>query len=455
MLRLIVIILLGLPLMACASNTRTNLKIHQINSLASVQNDTGEFSGLEALANPVEGQAKQRVNLLYLHGIGWTEDRNAEQLGSDFLGGIAKAYNLDAEDGMVLTLCGEAPVTELDKSKKHIFINRDEPRFFQSALPGSQLKLDRLVCMDKQTLNIDDSLEFVLYRVFWDNIFWDDIQFAHVGQDDNRGTSTDFASMRRKHNRTLKDELVNYGFSDAVMYLGPAGQEIRQAIRGAMCSAALDASGFEFDRQGEVISFRAACDRASFSLTDVSKFGFVTESLGSKIMFDVMREALTDDVQTVHDDMIRGSETFMLANQLALLSISNLSDEPQKPAKGLSDDNRPRIVAMSEINDLLSYEIVPFYEQLWKRTIRPENDSLQEFTDYKRRQLIRRLGFDIVDVRLEFADKIIPFVNSFVDPDQAHTGHSGEPGVVLFMLCGAKSGEINREDCRAADREKR
>jgi len=55
--------------------------------------------------------------------------------------------------------------------------------------------------MDKQTLEIDDNLEFVLYRVFWDNIFWDEVQFAHVGQDDNRGSSKDVAGLRRKYNR--------------------------------------------------------------------------------------------------------------------------------------------------------------------------------------------------------------------------------------------------------------
>jgi len=35
------------------------------------------------------------------------------------------------------------------------------------------------------------------------------------------------------------------------MYLGPAGEDIRFAIQGAMCSAALDAAGFSFEQQSE------------------------------------------------------------------------------------------------------------------------------------------------------------------------------------------------------------
>jgi len=154
-------------------------------------------------------------------------------------------------------------------------------------------------------LTIIDNLEFVLYRVFWDNIFWDNVQFAHVGQDDNRGSSKDIAGLRRKYNRVLKDDLVNYGFSDAVMYLGPAGGEIRNAIRGAMCSAALDAAGQSFASQGDRVSYNAICRKASHQVLNTNQFAFVTESLGSKITFDVMQEALSDGRETIHDEMIR------------------------------------------------------------------------------------------------------------------------------------------------------
>jgi len=409
----------------CASSSKVPLKVHHINSLASEDNNDGSFKGLEYLADPIPGKLKNRVNIVYLHGIGWTEDRTKGQLADDFLGGIANAYNLEASDGLITTLCGESPYDPNSPPTPHIYIKADGETTFDTALPGSKLKLDELVCMDKQVLEIDENLEFVLYRVFWDNIFWDNIQFAHVGQDDNRGSSQDIAGLRRKHNRVLKDDLVNYGFSDAVMYLGPAGAEIRKAIRGAMCSAALDAAGHNFETQGTRVSYNGICDKASYTDIKTNQFAFVTESLGSKIVFDVMQESLSDGRETIHDDMIRGSETYMLANQLALLSLSDLNQR------------RPKVV--------------PFYEQLWQRTIRPEQDNLEFLDRYKREKIVEDIGIEMIDMRLEFADKIIPLVNGFVDPKDAHSGHAGEPELMLYLLCGAVSGQLNDKECLATE----
>ena len=453
--RIIGIFITVLFLVGCASIGETPLKVHHINSLASTQTNDGSFQGLEYLADPIPGKLKNRVNILYLHGIGWTEDRTKEQLAGDFLGGIAKAYNLDEGDGLKTTLCGEAPYEAGTAPTPHIYIKPDSPRLFETALPGSKLKLDELACMDKQTLAIDDNLEFVIYRVFWDNIFWDNIQYPHVGHDDNRGSSKEFASLRRKYNRQLKDDLVNYGFSDAVMYLGPAGEDIRNAIRGAMCSAALDASGYNFARQGNTVSHTAICNTASYTQVKTNQFAFVTESLGSKIAFDVMQEALSDGKESILDDMITGSETFMLANQLALLSLTNLTQGNKRPIAKLSDADRPTLIAMSELNDFLSYELVPFYEQLWKRSIRPEQNNLEPMSNKVRKKIVESIGFDMIDMRLEFAGKLFPIISGFVDPKQAHSSHASQPELILYMLCGARNGALNDKECLATELQKK
>ena len=448
----LMIIIVAMLLSGCASNTKTGLKVHHINSLASSSQNDGSFKGLEYLADPVPGKLKNRVNIMYLHGIGWTEDRNNGQLAEDFLSGIAKAYDLDATDGIITTLCGEAPYDPLAPATPHIFIKADQERYFETALPGSKLKLDDLVCMDKQTLAIDDNLEFVLYRVFWDNIFWDNLQFAHVGQDDDRGSSKDIARLRRKYNRVLKDDLINYGISDAVMYLGPAGEEIRNAIKGAMCSAALDASGISFHEQGAAVKHTDICYQARYANNiKINQFAFVAESLGSKITLDVMQEALSDGRETVHDEMIYGSETYMLANQVPLLSLSDLSVGQGKAIARIADEDRPKIIAMSELNDFLSYELVPFYEQLWKRSIRPEANNLHALTDITREKIIKDIGFEMIDMRLEFADKVVPLVKGFVDPNDAHKGHAGEPELMLYMLCGAENAQLNGKECLASE----
>ena len=72
----LMLIIVAMLISGCASNTKTGLKVHHINSLASSSQNDGSFKGLEYLADPVPGKLKNRVNIMYLHGIGWTEDRN-------------------------------------------------------------------------------------------------------------------------------------------------------------------------------------------------------------------------------------------------------------------------------------------------------------------------------------------------------------------------------------------
>ncbi len=441
-------------LSACATSGVVPLKVHEISSLASLEKNTGSFQGLEFLADPIPGRLKNRVNVFYLHGIGWTENPDDDALAGDFLGGIAQAYGRTVEGQIVKSTCGD---TKKDQNKaaaqtQHIFITTPEPKYYDSALPGSKLKLDELVCMDKQVLDIDETLEFVVYRIFWDDIFWNKLQFPHVGQDDAQGSSRPFAKLRRKYNRRLKDELVNYGFSDAVMYLGPAGAEIRNAVRGAMCSAALDAAGFSFQQQSHAVNYEQACRLASNTSIQTNQFAFIAESLGSKITFDVLREALTDNQDTIHDEMIKGSEIYMLANQLALLSLSDLSETGTAIAPPAPPSLRPKIIAMSELNDFLTYEIIPFMEQLWKRSARTGQKA--HFNDLAvREQISRDLGFNIVDMRMEFADKLIPILKGFVDPLQAHGGHEREPELMLYILCGAETGNRRSDKCLALDKQ--
>ncbi len=450
-MRLILTFVLAIILLGCSSNPN-KLKIMQINGLSADLNNDGSFKGLEFLANSVDGEALNRVNIFYVHGIGWTEDPENDPLAERFLEGIAQAYDLEIQGNVLASQCG---VTASEDKPKRTGNSLDittgpEPIIYQTVIPGVELILDKLVCMDRQTLKVTDNLEYVVYRVFWDEIFWDRLQDPHVGQDDHIGPFRGLAELRRKYNRRLKDEMVNYGFSDAVMYLGPAGQEIRNAVKGAMCAARLDAAGYPLAQQGPEISALKACQNATnASSITANQFAFVSESLGSKITFDVMREALTDGKSTILDDMIAGTEIYMLANQIALLSLSDLSKEPAKFAQNNPEKTRPRVVAFSEINDFLSYEVNPFFQNLWNRQYISGDGPVPAFDYHAREELSKNLGFDFVDIRLEFADPIISVIKNFVDPLQAHSKHVAEPELVLLMLCGANNGDFNQENCLA------
>ena len=475
MIRYVLTALLALGLTACASASRkTDLKVLGINALSSGNKASAQFKGLEFLADPLPGQLKNRVNIFYVHGIGWTENPEGDALATDFIAGIADAYGLTDYKQTVTSQCGSGGHSSQSgkagarsakaKSDNHMFITTPAETYFQTALAGSRLKMDRLVCMDKHTLLIDDLLEFSIYRVFWDDLFWSSLQYPHVGQDDDAGASKEIASLRRKYNRKFKDELVNFGFSDAVMYLGPAGTELRRAVQGAMCSAALDASGYGFSDQGDDLAYTDACKLASYKTLETNQFAFVTESLGSKIVFDVMQDSLTDGKDNVIDDMISGSEFFMLANQVALLSLNDLSNVPRAPVKQFESDKQPKIIAMSEVNDFLTYELIPFYQQLWKRSYRNNEitpniyESSNNNGDAKsaaaRAHMVKSIGFDIIDMRLEFADRLIPLLDDLVDPLQAHGGHMAERELVLYLLCGAQNAQLNSERCLAMEIQK-
>ncbi|MEP6343358.1 MAG: hypothetical protein ABJ275_08590 [Maricaulaceae bacterium] len=448
--RLFLFICFALLSTACSTTGDVSAKVLQINSLDSPRENTGEFKGLEFLADPVPGQLKNRVNIMYMHGIGWTEDRSKEQLANSFIAGLADAYGLDVKENYISSLCGESDYDKRAANQDFIYIRNQTPEYLETIIPNQQLRLDQLACMDRTILQIGDNLEFAVYRVFWDEIFWNELQFAHVGQDDNQGSSQELAGLRRKYNRILKDDLVNYGFSDAVMYLGPAGAQIRRAVKGAMCSAALDAAGFSFKQQGASVSQQNVCSTADNTSLELNQFAFVTESLGSKIMFDLMQDAQQDGKDTAIDDLIAGTEVYMLANQLALLSLSDLSMTPRlTPPPSASTADRPRLVAMSEINDFLTYELIPFIEQVHKRSFSNgyATGGLHSVED--RKDIIEKIGFDMVDVRLEFADKLVPVLKGFVDPKDAHSGHASEEAVMKLILCGAKNGQPNSEGCLA------
>lgn len=443
-MRILCLVLLSFFLSACAS---TKFSVLEINSLSAEKSGIGEFEGLEYLARRAPITQTQRINIIFLHGIGWVENPEDKPLANSFIQGVAKAYNLETPEKTVSSLCGRDKEDEQSPRKNYIHIKEATPKLYRTSIPGRNLEIDTLVCMDKQVLPVGNDLEFVIYRVFWDELMWESLQFAHVGQDDANGDSSNFAALRKGVNRSLKDKLVNFGFSDAVMYLGPAGNEIRSAIRGAMCAAALDAAGVDFSRLGHEGDYKTICDTANRTSIKTDPFAFVTESLGSKIALDLIREVMTDGTETVHDDMIKNTQVFMLANQIPLLGLSDISmGEPFQPSD-YSASERPTFIAFSEINDFLTYELVPFYEQLYRNSsIDPTLVGMAE-DGFDRRRLVEKLGFNVIDMRVEFAPPLIPFVKSFVDPLFAHNGHVQQPRIMEYILCGARGRDVKIDGC--------
>ena len=447
MFRILSLLILAFALSGCATN---DFQVLDINALSSDRDNNGSFKGLERIAERAsDGGQNIRVNIIYLHGIGYVENPEDAPLANAFISGVADAYNSTVEEKVVASQCGRDDKDEDKRLYNSIQITDTKTRKYKTTLPGSTLSLTDLACMDRQTMKVDGNIEYVIYRVFWDDIFWESLQAPHVGQDAlGRKKLGALASLRRKYNGQLKDKLVNYGFSDAVLYLGPAGEQIRNAVRGAMCSAALDASGFGFKEQGSKVNHIDICQIAALREIETDPFAFVTESLGSKIAFDIMRDAMTDGRGNVYDDMIKGTQFFMLANQVPLLSLSDISETDRMIPEPYTDEERPTIIAMSEINDFLTYELVPFYRNLLAKSVRDDESTEDMMSQTERNRLIDILGFNVVDMRLEFSPPVFPFVGGFVDPLFAHNGHVKQPELIAYMLCGAKGGQLNVDGCR-------
>ena len=146
--RLFFFICVGLLSTACITSGEVPAKVLQINSLDSLNDNTGEFKGLEFLADPIPGQLKNRVNIMYMHGIGWTEDRSKEQLANSFIAGLADAYGLDVKENYITSLCGENDYDQREANQDFIYIRNQTPEYLGTIIPNQQLRLDQLACMD-------------------------------------------------------------------------------------------------------------------------------------------------------------------------------------------------------------------------------------------------------------------------------------------------------------------
>jgi hypothetical protein len=178
--------------------------------------------------------------------------------------------------------------------------------------------------------------------------------------------------------------------------------------------------------------------------------------MGSRLAFDVMHSDLSGGAaraikSAVANDVI---EIFMLANQIPLLGIGRLG---QFERAGDLSPKKIRLIAISEVNDLLTYELVPYFEHLYfhrcygndARGLQKNPECKDTFEDdFKKRQssfitntaargnFVKELGFEVVDVRARFAENTFWVFSGLKNPLSAHTQHLSDASVRGAMLCG-------------------
>ena len=226
---------------------------------------------------------------------------------------------------------------------------------------------------------------------------------------------------RASLNRDLKVSLMNDCLVDAVVYSGDNGSTIRNFMLEAVCTT-LD--GY-LDKTG--------CD---LTHADNQAIVFVTESLGSKILFDAVRQIWNEHRwrsagarQKLAERIGSIQMIFMAANQIPILDQANppLLTALPSPIRGwhapsvnalltILADSRQRaaplvgkrtIVAFSDPNDLLSYRLL---------------SADLETADAR-----------LINVIVSNDDTLGGYVER---PDNAHCGYSWNPYVIGMIVNG-------------------
>ena len=245
--------------------------------------------------------------------------------------------------------------------------------------------------------------------------------------------ATSFPYQRAMLNGALKTKLINDCLSDAVVYGGQHGDPIRAAMKLAVCR----------ELGGTPVAGRP-CD---FTDAEADRpIAVITESLGSKILFDAAR-AIYEETRRVTGERMAMAHRFasvqmiyLMANQIPLLDIASplppeLSevvaedDAPRgsslghmigmvhraqnaMPPERLADTPMPTVVAFTDPNDLLSYRLIP------------------SVLDVARARLINVIGSNETT-----------WFGVLERPDTAHCGYTWNATVIGLIARGHQVGE--------------
>ncbi len=243
---------------------------------------------------------------------------------------------------------------------------------------------------------------------------------------------------RAKLNAAIKDDLLNDCFSDAIAYLGASRPAIIDQMQEALLQARSDAVS-DTDAQRLGVAKASSQNRSGVVV--------LSSSLGSKVVFDAMLEltkSRSEDAREAGRTLRNHTRAvFMAANQIPLLSLADLSVSGQPastlslqrsqpgrfapdPLEALFGDqgpvlmggavdplpppSKPRVVAFTDPNDLLSYITRPYLGAA------PAERS-----------------YDMVDV---VSSNASTFLGLFENPYKAHTAYLDNANVADLLFCG-------------------
>lgn len=268
--------------------------------------------------------------------------------------------------------------------------------------------------LTRQDLRSSDGRVLRIYTLTWEPLTVE-LKRQYLAYDD----LPESTRLRLPIFNDVRQSLMNENVPDVVLYVGGYRPVLQKAVRAALARIQHDLG-----------------DNKDY------EYFFVTFSLGSKIVFDVVDE-MDNEANEAHRDEIvdKTASFFMLANQLPLLGLGNVEPEKKSESSGQvagyesmlrfvrrkhqrrqaptapAAEFQPAggelsIVAVSDPNDLFSYPIPPYVKQQFPATF--VNAILS----------VARTGY------------WIPTEGYVINPMEAHTGYGHDPDVIRLIIDG-------------------
>lgn len=240
-----------------------------------------------------------------------------------------------------------------------------------------------------------------------------------------------FPWKRAKLNGELKSMLMDQCLVDAVVYSGKNGDQIRRETEKAVCRIL----------GGNVPAGGSVCNFARGAVPE--KVAFVTESLGSKILFDAIRKIWNDasaagpaPIREAARRFSRVVGIYMAANQIPLLDQADAPAAIEGSA-GLSPPVHPTLAVFENARKIDEEE---------NHGVHLPPLVLVAFTDPNDLLSYRLIKDGIGITRLRLVDVAVSNDWAYFDyverPDTAHCGYKENATVLKLIIHGYQGGDL-------------
>lgn len=259
------------------------------------------------------------------------------------------------------------------------------------------------------------------------------VDHARKQLDKDSGRSPKADQPRRAAlNSTLKSTLMNDCLVDAVVYLGPAGNVIREGTREIWCEIF---SGHVQNSNGD-LDGTTTCEVKSEHSTASNAVFLVPESLGAKVMFDAFRQV--EVVGTTKAQALGpvGGLHFV-TNQVLLLDQAGLSEGTGKNALTRSSESSLSsfIAEVDPVNSLARTSSKNVTAPVPIVGYTDPNDVL----GYRLLEQQKPEGkdFEVINVLLSNTETAFPFWPLLANPIAAHRGAEDVDDIFRMIIDGA------------------